>query len=238
MKSAIYLLVCLAALALTGCSTGSSSAISAGRADAVLSAEDLPPPSIGAGQFVVQPDYHLGPLDQIEVSVFEMPDFQRSLRVNANGQIALPLVGTIIAAGKTTQELEGEISQALTAEYLRTAQVNVFVTDFASPRVTVDGAVNNPGIYPITGRTTLVQVIALGGGLNELADPTGVIIFREVNNQTMAGVYDIAAIRSGEYEDPEVFGSDRIVVDFSGVRAAWRDLRTTLPLFSMLMIGL
>jgi polysaccharide biosynthesis/export protein len=230
-------LICLVAVVLAGCSTGSSRSIAAGHADAVMSAENLPPPSTGSGEFVAQPDYHLGPLDQIEVSVFEMPDFQRNLRVNANGQIALPLVGTLTAAGKTTQELESEIGQALTAEYLRTAQVSVFVTDFASQRITVDGAVNNPGIYPITGRTTLVQVIALGGGLNELADPTGVIIFREVNNQSMAGVYDIAAIRSGEREDPEVYGSDRVVVDFSGTRSVWRDLRTTLPLFSMLMFG-
>lgn len=196
-----------------------------------MSTENLPAPNTNYGQFEAQPDYHIGPLDEIEISVFEMPDFQRSLRVNANGDIALPLVGVVTAAGKTTQELEAEIAQSLTAEYLRTAQVNVFVTDFASQRVTIDGAVASPGIYPLTGQTTLMRAIAVGGGLTQFAEPSGVIIFREVDNQKMAAVFDIAAIRSGEREDPEVYGNDVIVVDFSGARSAWQDLRSALPFF-------
>jgi polysaccharide export outer membrane protein len=230
------LLISLITLLLVGCTAGNSGLIERGIAGAVVSADSLPAPDTSYSNLVAQPDYRIGPLDQLEISVFEMPDFERNVRVNASGQISLPLAGTLAAAGKTTLELESDIASVLTEDYLNRAQVSIFVIEFASQRVTVDGAVGTPGIYPLTGRTTLMQAIALGGGLNELADPSGVTIFREVNNQKMAGVFDVAAIRSGEKEDPEVFGNDLVVVDFSGARSAWRDFRTTAPFFTLFYI--
>jgi polysaccharide export outer membrane protein len=221
------------AIALTSCSTGDSSRIAAGTAGAVVSSTGVLPPPTSATTLVAQPDYRVGPLDLLEVSVFELPDFTRTLRVNSSGQISLPLVGIIPAAGKTTQELEADISSGLTAKYLQSAQVSIFVKEFTSQRVTVEGAVREPGIFSITGRTTLLQALAMAKGMDTVANPRGVVIFRDIDRRRHAAVFDVAAIRSGEAEDPEVFGNDIITVESSQGRSTLRDVISSIPIFAL-----
>jgi polysaccharide export outer membrane protein len=95
--------------------------------------------------------------------------------------------------------------------------------------VTVEGAVGKPGIYPITGHTTLLQTIALAEGLDPLADPRGVVVFRMIGGKKLAAVFDIQAIRNGRMDDPQIYGDDIVVVDQSNSKTALRRFIESVP---------
>ncbi|MBL0029945.1 MAG: polysaccharide export protein [Rhodanobacteraceae bacterium] len=217
-------LVALLLLSLAGCS--SSSALKSGSAKAVTATQSLPPPDTTAasGAYVGVSDYRVGPLDLLEVSVFQVPDLNRTVRINNTGQISLPLIGAIRAGGKTVTELEAEIAAKLSAQFLQNPQVSVFVKEFSSQRITVEGAVKNPGIFPITGKTSLLQVIAMARGFEELADERTIIVFRTIEGKKMAALFNIREIRAGQVEDPQIYGDDIVVVERSGVRSAYKSV--------------
>jgi polysaccharide biosynthesis/export protein len=207
-----------------------------GQISVVTTASDeLPPPdsttSVGAYKGVSE--YRIGPQDLIEISVFQVAELNRTVRVNTSGDISLPLVGVVKAGGRTVQELEADIAKNLDAKFLQNPQVTVFVKEFTSQRVTLEGSVKKPGIYPITGRTTLLQAIAMAEGLDQLADLKGIVIFRVVDGKKMGARFDIKAIRSGTAADPRVYGDDIIVIDQSGSKTAFRRLMESLPIFSI-----
>jgi polysaccharide export outer membrane protein len=165
----------------------------------------------------------------LEIAVFRVPELSKTVKVTASGQIEMPLIGTVQAGGKTIPELQNEIATKLEAKYLQTAEVSVFVTEANSQKVTVDGAVQTPGMVTITGQTTLLQTIAMSGGLAQNADPTGIIVFRTVNQQRSAAKFDLKAIRAGRADDPVLFGGDVVVVDTSAFGSAWAGVRNALP---------
>jgi len=174
-------------------------------------------------------EYRLGAQDLIEVSVFGLQDLNKTVRVNSNGQISLPLIGSVAAGGSTIPELESELAKRYAGGFVRNPQVSVFVKEFSSQRVTLEGAVKKPGIYPLTGRTTLLQAVAVAGGLEPLADLKGVVLFRGVKGQKMAAAYDMRELRSGKVVDPELFGDDLIVVEQSGSKTALRQFLNVIP---------
>jgi len=173
-------------------------------------------------------DYRIEPLDVIEVDVFQVPDLSKTVQVSANGLISLPLIGQVTAGGKTTHELETAVAAALGAKYLQSPEVSVAIKDAAGQRITVEGAVQHPGIFPTAGQTSLMQAIALSGGLNEIADSKAVMVFRNVAGKRQAAVFDYQAIRTGHVDDPPLRGGDIVAVDESGSKAAWRSLRETI----------
>lgn len=178
-------------------------------------------------------DYRISPLDVLDISVFQVPDLTKTVQVSSGGQITLALIGSVEAAGKTAGGLEKEIAAKLGAKYLQSPQVSVFVKEYTSQRVTVEGAVSKPGIYPMTGKTTLLQTIALAGGLNRVADLRGIVIFREIGGERKAAKYDLSAIRSGKADDPVIAGGDVVVVDQSGSKTALRGVRESLGIFGL-----
>jgi|JI6StandDraft_1071083.scaffolds.fasta_scaffold353938_1 polysaccharide export outer membrane protein len=218
------LLIAACVLAIAGCSAGG--AIRSGSAKAVTSTDSLPAPDTTSesGAYLGVSDYRVGPLDLIEISVFQVADLNRVVRVNTTGKISLPLIGAVHAGGKTVSELEIAIAAALSAKFLQDPQVTVFVKEFASQRITVEGAVRQPGIFPITGRTSLLQVIALANGFDTLADERSIIVFRTIEGKKMAALFDIRQIRAGEAEDPQIYGDDIVVVERSGVRSAYKSV--------------
>jgi len=113
-------------------------------------------------------EYKIGRDDLIDVSVFEVPDLSGAGRVSASGIISLPLVGTIEAAGKTTQEIEKVVEDALRANYVNDPHVTVFVREYASQPVSVLGAVKLPGIYQIKGQKFLLDMLAMAQGLDTI----------------------------------------------------------------------
>ncbi|KFN51431.1 polysaccharide biosynthesis/export family protein [Arenimonas composti] len=226
----IRALLVLAVLLLSACVTSNTGNLRAGNARAVVAAESLPAPdSTGAGgAYTGVPDYRIGALDLLQVSVFQLDAMSREVRVNSSGMISLPLIGAVAAGGKTVPELEQEIASRLTEDYLQNPQVSVFVKEYTSQRVTVEGAVNKPGIFPITGRTSLLQAVAMSEGLTPLADPGAVVVFRTIGGQRMAALFDLREIRAGNAEDPQVYGDDIIVIDQSGPRTALKTITESL----------
>ena len=111
--------------------------------------------------------YRIGPFDVLDISVFQVPELTKSVQVADSGTINLPLVGEVHVAGRTPQQLEHDLTARLGAEYLQNPQVTVVVKEYNSQNVTISGAVKKPGVYPIRGRTTLLQMVALAGDLDE-----------------------------------------------------------------------
>ncbi|MFN4160377.1 MAG: polysaccharide biosynthesis/export family protein [Stenotrophomonas sp.] len=224
-----FLLVLMLALGLAACASdgGTRSA----QANAVAG-NALPPPdtTTASGAYEGATDYRVGAQDLLEISVFGVQDLDKEVRVNSNGQISLPLIGAVLAGGKTIPELEAELAKKYSEGYLQNPQVSVFVKEYASQRITLEGAVSKPGIYPITGKTTLLQAIALAGGLdNKVADLGGIVLMRQVNGKRMAAVFDLRQVRRGIVEDPQVYGDDIVVVEQSGSKSAFRNFIESAP---------
>ena len=126
----------------------------------------------------------------------------KALQVDAAGQIALPLVGTVEAKGKTLPNCRGSSRQILGAKYLRDPQVTVTVAASVSQKVSIQGEVTEPGVYPMSGPTTLLGVISMAKGETEVARLKQVVVFRTINGQRMGAVFDVASIRRGQAADP------------------------------------
>lgn len=230
-----FALLLLAVSTLSGCA-GSSSNLRAGTTRAVSSGTEAlaaPDTMTSAGVYTGGTDYRIGAQDLIEVSVFQVEDLNRAVRVNTNGQISLPLIGNVQAGGRTVEELEQEIAARLTESYLQNPQVTVFVKEFTSQRVTVEGEVKKPGIYPITGKTSLLQAIAQAEGVTDLANLDGVVVFRTIDQKKMAAVFSLRQIRAGEAPDPQIYGDDIVVVDTSAAKSGLRQLLQAIPIFNV-----
>ena len=223
-------LACLLLLLLAACASGG------GQRVANVSAEPLPAPdsTSASGAYKGATDYRIGAQDLLAISVFGVQELNKEVRVNSNGQISLPLIGGVMAGGRTIPELEDDLAKKYSTGYLQNPQVSVFVKEFTSQRITLEGAFNKPGIYPITGRTNLLQGIAMGGGLNDqLADPGGIVVMRNVGGKRMAAVYDLRQVRRGTVENPELYGDDIVVVEQSGSKTAFRRLIESIPVLGV-----
>lgn len=177
--------------------------------------------------------YKIGPQDVLEISVFKVPELSRSVQVADVGTINLPLLGEVQAAGKTSRDLEQDLAAKLGAKYLQSPQVTVYVKEYNSRRVTVDGAVKKPGVYPIRGKTTLVQFIAMAEGLTDLADASSVAVFRSVNGKRSLAKFDFDEIRNGGADDPVIEEGDVIIVSESITKTAFQNFLKALPLTSV-----
>lgn len=180
----------------------------------------------------------IGPLDTIQVEVVNIPDFGREIQVDASGRIAMPLVGTIDARGKTAEELARSIEEALRAHAVRSPEVVVNIKSSVSQVATVDGQVVEPGLYPVTNQMTLMRAIASAKGLSEFARQDDVVILRTVKGQRMAALYNIGAIRRGAYNDPAIYANDVIVVGDSPQRRLFRDFVAVSPLLAAPLIAI
>lgn len=182
--------------------------------------------------------YRIGPFDKLSVSVFGVPDLTSQVQTDAGGQLSIPLAGTIQAAGRTPGEVAAVIADRLTGRYVRDPQVTVNLVETVSQVVTVEGEVDRPGSYPILTDTTLLRAIAAASGTTEFARTNEVIIFRTVGGERYAGVYDLRAIRRGNYADPPVYPDDVVVVSESRSRRLMRDVLQASPLFVTPLIAL
>lgn len=180
----------------------------------------------------------IGPLDTILVDVFNIPELSREMQVDASGRIAMPLIGPIEARGKTSAELASSIEQALRGKFVRNPDVTVNIRSSVSQVVTIDGQVVEPGLYPVTNQMTLLRAIASAKGLSEYARQDDVVILRTVAGARMAGLYNIAAIRRGAYDDPAIFANDVVVVGDSPQRRLFRDLIAVAPFLASPLVAI
>lgn len=221
----MLVILAVLALSLTGC--GGSRGGSVPYDVKSFGAPDLPQAS------AAQPAYHIGPGDVLAITVFRVPDLSGEFAVTEGGSINLPLLGEIVARGKTPDELTADLEKALGAKYLQNPDVQVALKASSSQKITVDGSVNQPGIFPIAGPTTLIQAVALARGTDKDANTRRVVVFRTIDGQRQAAAFDLTDIRRGDAPDPTIYGNDIIVVDGSKSRQMFRDFISSVPLLSV-----
>lgn len=229
--------LCAAAIGLAGCATGNSKLTSSEHLT-VTSHAELPPPA-RADLYAKDRPYLIGPFDKLSISVFGIEELsQQKIQADASGRISMPLAGAIEASGLTPGELADLIEDRLRGRFVRNPDVTVNLEETVSQVITVDGEVKEPGLYPVVGRMTLMRAVATAKGTSEFAKLSDVVVFRTVNNQRMAALYDLRAIRRGVYADPEVYANDIVVVGDSPARRVFKDVLNASPLLSAPIIGL
>lgn len=177
--------------------------------------------------------YKIAPMDTLTVKVFKMPDLTGDYEVDLAGHISMPLIGEISAYDLTTAQLDDALTRKLGEKYLENPDVSVGIKSSTRRSVTVDGAVNKAGSYPVTGPTTLMQAVAAAGGAREDANIRRVAIFRTIGGKRQAAAFDLQSIRRGEAGDPPVYAGDIVVIDGSSIKAAQKQIFQTFPLLSI-----
>lgn len=195
----------------------------------VIPGTQLPPGDSEAPLSVSGP-YMIAAFDKLEIGVFGIEALQmREYRVDSEGRMSFPLIGTVIAGGLTPAQLEAAIEKRLRADFVRDPQVTVNLKEAMNRNVTVAGNVEKPGEYPVLGRTTLIRAIATAGGMDDFAKTDEVVVFRTVGGRRLAAIYDLRGIQRGNYDDPEIYPHDVVVVGDSPQRRLLRDLLGTAP---------
>ena len=234
---AIKIVLSLAlAFVISACSTSSppqseSDPVKIVGDDTVEEMTSLPAvPHTGSGAIVLpESDYQIGPADELDISVFQVEELSGVEKVNSRGYIRMPLLGPVKVAGLTREEAEDLLAELYSQQYLQDPQVNIDIIDYASRQVTLIGAVEQPGVYPLKGQTTLLQALAMAGGLERLADEEEIVVFRSNADGEVVGYQvNLDDITSGDKRDPEVVGNDRIVVPESGSKSVIKGVTDTL----------
>jgi len=161
-------------------------------------------PSSGA---IADPNYILGSEDVIEIEVFDVPELKKTVRVAADGQIAVPLIDRVQAAGLTAEQLRQELAEKWGENYLQDPQVTVFVKEFKAKPVSVIGAVEKPGLYPLTGQRTLIEMLSMAGGFGKKSTSAA---GRTVLVTRKSGFKDLHPV-----EGMHIRGPDQIEVDLN-----------------------
>ncbi len=183
-------------------------------------------PQQGNPLYAIGKEYRVGPNDLLDIEVLNLDkeNAKRSVRVNAAGYITMPLIGQVAVAGLTQHQVEAHIAGLYGEKYLQNPQVSVFIKEFTTERITVDGAVVKPGIYPLVGQMTLLRALALAGGFGQIANSQQVMLFRQGDKgERQVATFDVERIRSGKDPDPLIRGDDLIVVQRDSARALLKD---------------
>ena len=177
--------------------------------------------------------YKIAPMDTLTVKVFKMPDLSGDYEVDLAGHISMPLIGEVSAYDLTTAQLDQSLTSKLGEKYLQNPDVSVGIKSSTRRNVTIDGAVNKAGSFPVFGPTTLMQAVAAAGGTREDANARRVAIFRTIGGKRQAAAFDLTSIRRGETPDPQVYAGDIVVIDGSSVKAAQKQILNSLPILSI-----
>ena len=177
-------------------------------------------------------DYKIAPMDMVTVKVFKSEDLTGDYQVDLAGNISMPLIGQIPAANLTTAELDQELTRVLGQKYFEHPDVAVGIKASTRRSVTVDGAVRQAGTFPMAGSTSLMQAVALAGGTTEDANIRRIAVFRTISGQRQAAAFDLAAIRHGQAQDPQVFPGDIVIVDGSSIKEGFKRFTQAFPLFT------
>lgn len=220
----IFVWTVLAVSLLSSCSTNSVSGDVGG---------NLPIPDSTTS--ITQGDLRIGPMDMLDIDVFGVDDLGGTYQVDFQGLLKMPLIGQFNVMGMSANELSQNLEQRYGETYLQDPDVSVTIADSVGRRITVDGSISSPGLYPITGEISLLQAVALAGGPTESANPRKVVVFRNVNGERHAAAFDLVAIRNGSNDDPDIFGNDIIIVDGSEARRSYGEVLRSLPLIALFM---
>jgi len=145
---------------------------------------------------VPPPGYVIGPEDVLGILFWRDQEMSGDVTVRPDGMITLPLMGDMKAAGLTPDALKQQIQQAA-AKYINDANVTIVVRQINSRKVFITGQVTTPGAYPLTGPRTVMQLIALAGGLTEYADAKNISIMREEQGRTRSFKFNYKDVSKG-----------------------------------------
>jgi polysaccharide export outer membrane protein len=178
--------------------------------------------------------YKIAPMDTVSVKVFGMNDLTGDYQVDLRGNVSMPLIGDVTALNLTPAQFDELVTRKYSEKYLENPDVSVGIKQSAGRNVTVDGAVTKGGMYPVIGPMTLMQAVALAGGIDpDTANPRRVAIFRTIDGRRQAAAFDLVSIRRGEMEDPAVYSGDIVVVDGSAIKEAQKVIFRTFPLLNI-----
>jgi len=177
--------------------------------------------------------YRVGAFDTIEITVFRVPELSKVLTVSEVGTANFPLIGEVKVAGLTASDIERDLAIKLGAKYLQSPQVNVIVKEFNSKQVTMEGRFKKPGVYAMRGSMTLMQAVALGGGLDDLSDEQ-ITISREEARKRQYTTFDLSQVRAGSIRDPELRAGDVLYAGTSAFREALSNIHKVTPLANVL----
>lgn len=178
--------------------------------------------------------YLLRPSDRISVNVFREPDFSLdSVQIGVEGNVSLPMIGPVRAAGATVEQFEGDVARRLEDAGLMNPMVNVNIAEYASHLVTVEGAVAVPGVYPFQPGARLSSAIAMARGPARTANTQQVAVFRETAEGVAVAKFDYQQMSQGTMLDPILEPGDRVVIGTDGLSVFWQDFLRALPAFGI-----
>lgn len=182
--------------------------------------------------------YNLRSSDQISVSVFREPDLSlEKVRIGVDGNVSLPMLGSIPAAEMTTKQFEQDVTRRLAAMGLKSPIVSINIVDYASHLVTVEGAVEKPGVYAFQPGSRLSSAVAMAAGPRRTAKIEQVAVFRESPEGIMIAKFDYQQVMQGTMLDPVLEPGDRIVMGTDGLSVFWEDLLKALPAFGVFAVA-
>jgi polysaccharide export outer membrane protein len=161
----------------------------------------------------VPADYVIGPEDVLGVVFWRDQEMSGDVTVRPDGMVTLPLIGDVQAAGLKPEALKEQI-QTVAAKFLNDANVTVVVRQINSRKVFITGQVATPGAYPLTGPRTVMQLIALAGGLNEYADSKNISIMRVEQGRTRSFKFNYKDVAKGKnlQQNIQLLPGDTVVV--------------------------
>ena len=214
-----------AALAGAGCAGAPGDGQFHSVAGAAVPASDAAPVVVVAAD---PAEYRIVSGDILSVAVYQVPDLNRDAQVDAAGYIVLPLVRGVSVAGRTVRDVETELTGRLRVKYVQNPQVTVAVKDAVGARVSVQGAVREPGVFPVRGDVTLTAMLAEAKGFTETADRSSVVVIRTTAQGRVAARVDAAAILAGAEPDPKIYPGDVVAVEDSLLRTSLKDVLSVL----------
>jgi polysaccharide export outer membrane protein len=140
--------------------------------------------------------YYVAPGDVLRIAVWKEPELSTEVFVRLDGMITVSVVGDVRAAGKTTEQIATEVRTKLRS-VLEVPQVTVTVAQAVSARFYVIGEVAVSGAFPLTGRITFLQALALAGGFREFAKRDRIVVIRERRGQRQAIVFNFRDLEAG-----------------------------------------
>lgn len=169
--------------------------------------------SARAAEVVVPPGYLIGPDDVLSIVYWKDKDMSSESQVRPDGKISLPLINEMHAAGLTPEQLRLKITEE-SKRFMEDASITVVVRQINSRKVFITGEVSKPGPYPLTSPTSVMQLIAMAGGLREYANSKKIVIMRTEGGRPVSLPFDYPAVTSGKNlkQNIELKPGDTVVV--------------------------
>jgi polysaccharide export outer membrane protein len=171
-----------------------------------------PPPELPAG-VTPPPGFIIGPDDVLLVMFWREKELSAEVAVRPDGKITLPLLNDVHAAGLTTDQLRERLMEAAN-KFVEDPSVTIAVKQINSRKVYITGQVGKPGTYPLTGPTTVLQLIAVAGGLADFAKKEDIVVMRTEGGKTMTFKFNYKDVTKGKKleQNIELKPGDTVVV--------------------------